>query len=597
MLLDSALLTASVPFAHPLYRHVAAGRLVCERPGDFRSQNIFNKKVLIAAPCEHLLTLMMASRVIEPIASSFEAPSFIRGRTLTRVGRDCCHFRRRKRHLISKEEEPPQHPDPYVRAAFASDVPLRCPRSLIKAGLRRIKGLHTAEGCKCLRDGEAFVCPGDDLIGGTSSPLLKWDLDHLRKHLPKEMTWPVLHKGTGKIVMTHTNRYLSQADLDKLQQVEQAKQQQLGADERFQPVHRKLMTIDEYAKAAEAHAANPVGDPPYLTSDILWRNSMDDNGNIQNIGPVLQKELMGGVGRVGSGANFASLHKLQENHHLPKMKQVHLFVGSARTLYHCHYDLQPNLHVQLVGRKRFILCPPDQCSKLYPFPVHHNFDRRSQVDLDHPDETRFPGCTSANGFVVELEPNEMLYIPCCWWHHVQTLTTPCVSMAWWFYERLDRDGSPTTDPDRTKRPLDSKHFGMNVRARELMLSRWLEETVGKLLAPIEENSDVELGGEQAKKGGAMWSGPKKERAVAAWVRALAEAAEKRLVASLDCLEPGWYKDKEAELPPLQEGIDFELLEASLREHAFRELDESHAKTEEGADVDEWIVRSVRGRGF
>ena len=83
---------------------------------------------------------------------------------------------------------------------------------------------------------------------------------------------------------------------------------------------------------------------------------------------------------------------------------------------------------------------------------------------------------------------------------------------------------------------------------------------------------------------------------AAWVRALAEAAEKRLVASLDCLEPGWYKDKEAELPPLQEGIDFELLEASLREHAYREL-ESHAKTDEGADVDEWIVRSVRGRGF
>ena len=37
--------------------------------------------------------------------------------------------------------------------------------------------------------------------------------------------------------------------------------------------------------------------------------------------------------------------------------------------------------------------------------------------------------------------------------------------------------------------------------------------------------------------------------------------------------------------------------ASLREHAFRELDESHAKTEEGADVDEWIVRTVRGRGF
>ena len=55
-----------------------------------------------------------------------------------------------------------------------------------------------------------------------------------------------------------------------------------------------------------------------------------------------------------AGANFSSLKQLMDSGQLPLMKQVHLFVGSARTLYHCHYDLQPNLHVQLVGSKRCV---------------------------------------------------------------------------------------------------------------------------------------------------------------------------------------------------------------------------------------------------
>ena len=106
--------------------------------------------------------------------------------------------------------------DPALRTVFASATPLRCPRSLVRGSLRRVAGLSSPEGIACLRDGEAFVCQASDLIGGADSPLLKWDLDYLQAHLPKDMTWPVLHRGTGKIVMTHSSRYLALRDLDAL---------------------------------------------------------------------------------------------------------------------------------------------------------------------------------------------------------------------------------------------------------------------------------------------------------------------------------------------------------------------------------------------
>ena len=114
-------------------------------------------------------------------------------------------------------------------------------------------------------------------------------------------------------------------------------------------------------------------------------------------------------------------------------------MSARQTLYHCHFDLQPNLHVQLVGCKRFIMFPPEESTRLYAFPVHHDKDRRSQVDLDAPDESAFPGCMSARGQVVELKPGSCSTFPPGWWHHVQTCTSPCVSMAWWF----TNGGAPT----------------------------------------------------------------------------------------------------------------------------------------------------------
>lgn len=449
--------------------------------------------------------------------------------------------------------------DADVLEAFASSIPLRCPKCLIRSGVKRIASLHCAEGLTALRDGIAFVCPANDLIGGADSPLLRWSPSYLRKHLPKDMKWPVLHRGTSKIIMTHTNRYMKDAELRELErsggepaaalphtgaaaQVDGAVQgtahgASSGADARFDRVRRQMMSFDDFLEATREHERRVreglPSEPPYFGSDVFWRNSMADNGFVQNIGERMKSDLLG-------GANFASLRTLMEAGNLPLLKQVHLFVGSAQTLYHCHFDLQPNLHVQLVGRKRFIMFPPEESARLYAFPVHHDKDRRSQVDLDAPDESAFPGCMSARGQVVELKPGQLLYIPPGWWHHVQTCTSPCVSMAWWFYERRRADAraadgvtpsvAPEADP-RAQRAVDPRHFGMSGRAMEVFLSRWLEGSLGKLIANDAQvlAEQRRLGAEQAQKSGAVWGGPKKERAVARWMRAIGYAAALRLV--------------------------------------------------------------------
>jgi hypothetical protein len=137
-----------------------------------------------------------------------------------------------------------------------------------------------------------------------------------------------------------------QAELDRL---DQGSTQALAEQKDFKPVERTMMRFDEFVQATKEHVsrakAGAAGEPPYLTTDLLWRNSMDDNGNIQNIGEQLKADLMGG------GINFLALKSMMDAHQLPLMKQVHLFIGSARTLCTC-----PPPHAQLLMPNSS--CPP-----------------------------------------------------------------------------------------------------------------------------------------------------------------------------------------------------------------------------------------------
>jgi len=189
---------------------------------------------------------------------------------------------------------------------------------------------------------------------------------------------------------------------------------------------------------------------------LLWRFKPTDNGYLGNMDKDMEDDLW--------SIRFDRIKEWQEVNVLPLVQRFYLFAGTGGTLYHCHYDLQPNLHVQLTGRKRFILFPPEDYGSLYPFPVHHDLDRRSRVDLDSPDDARFSSWSHAQGKIVELEPGDALYIPPFWWHHVQSLSPETTSMAMWFFEHF---------------PL-SEHvpYGVGQRARDVVLMRDVEELIG-----------------------------------------------------------------------------------------------------------------------
>jgi len=106
-----------------------------------------------------------------------------------------------------------------------------------------------------------------------------------------------------------------------------------------------------------------------------------------------------------------------------KIMEANIWIGVTDITTPVHYDLPHNFYVQLYGRKRFLLFPPDQWKYLYLFPRIHPSTRMSQVDwLDPENIAMFPLLTSLGPpYEVLLEPGDILYIPPYWGHHVSAV--------------------------------------------------------------------------------------------------------------------------------------------------------------------------------
>ncbi|CAE7219592.1 hif1an, partial [Symbiodinium sp. CCMP2456] len=358
------------------------------------------------------------------------------------------------------------HKEVCGQPAETTSWPVRCPASLLRGQLPRLERLDSAEAQAFLCEGQAFVAPAEGLLG---TRLSQWDFKYLEKHLPETQRYGVmLDEGSGKIVMSHSARN-GQRQIDVSEPSRQRPAAEGNSDEGlFSTSDQTRMTFADFlAEARRFRAAGGKRKLPYFGIHLLWRFKEEENGFLGPIGPEMADDLW--------SIHFDVIKEWQEMNVLPLVQRFYLFAGLGGTLYHCHYDLQPNLHVQLTGRKRFILFPPEDWRHLYPFPVHHDLDRRSMVDLDAPDCDRFPGWQNAKGYMVELEPGEALYIPPYWWHHVQSLTPETTSMAMWFFEHY---------------PLSSGvSYGVGPRCEDVVLMRDIEEYIGKHFpdAPGEED--------------------------------------------------------------------------------------------------------------
>ena len=82
--------------------------------------------------------------------------------------------------------------------------------------------------------------------------------------------------------------------------------------------------------------------------------------------------------------------------------------------------------MQIFGRKKFIIYPPEQERYLYPSPEKPN---RSMVNsVDSPDLQNFPLFAEAIATTFILEPGEMLFVPSHWWHTTKMLT-PSITVS------------------------------------------------------------------------------------------------------------------------------------------------------------------------
>lgn len=110
---------------------------------------------------------------------------------------------------------------------------------------------------------------------------------------------------------------------------------------------------------------------------------------------------------------------------------LNAWFGPAGTYTPPHVDPRDNLLVQLVGRKRVTLWPPQEAAKLYPHPAPSRHVNASRVDGRRPDRARFPRFFEAARAVVVLEPGEALFLPRGWWHDVEALEPSASISIWW----------------------------------------------------------------------------------------------------------------------------------------------------------------------
>lgn len=122
-----------------------------------------------------------------------------------------------------------------------------------------------------------------------------------------------------------------------------------------------------------------------------------------------------------------------------------IWIGNS-SIASAHYDAPNNLACCTVGRRRFILFPPEQIENLYPGPLEPTPGGQAvtMVDFANPDFDRYPRFREAlaAGQVAEMEPGDAIFYPSLWWHQVEALSPFNVLVNYWWNTSPQYMGTP-----------------------------------------------------------------------------------------------------------------------------------------------------------
>eukprot|EP00240_Pyramimonas_obovata_P003439 CAMPEP_0118928462 /NCGR_PEP_ID=MMETSP1169-20130426/5697_1 /TAXON_ID=36882 /ORGANISM="Pyramimonas obovata, Strain CCMP722" /LENGTH=864 /DNA_ID=CAMNT_0006870437 /DNA_START=251 /DNA_END=2842 /DNA_ORIENTATION=- len=104
--------------------------------------------------------------------------------------------------------------------------------------------------------------------------------------------------------------------------------------------------------------------------------------------------------------------------------QTHFWFGAEGQKTPLHFDPISLFHTHVKGRKLWKLWPPEMAPYLY-----HREKVYSEVDSYNPDHAKFPLFKHAFHAEEIIGEGETLFIPTGWWHTVDSLDTPTVTLS------------------------------------------------------------------------------------------------------------------------------------------------------------------------
>ena len=101
-----------------------------------------------------------------------------------------------------------------------------------------------------------------------------------------------------------------------------------------------------------------------------------------------------------------------------------------------HFDTDENIACCVAGARRFLLFPPEQLKNLYVGPLDRTMagPPASLVDPRNIDLDTYPAFEAAmlSARLAELKPGDAIYIPCLWWHYVESDGPLNVLVNYWW---------------------------------------------------------------------------------------------------------------------------------------------------------------------